>query len=55
MKFLKIDALIDGIQNHQIKLVSEHSYDLRVVSNDDHKTYIAFCKKHLKITYLSQN
>lgn len=46
---LSLDALIEGLENGQIKLVAEHNYDSRVLSNDDHKAFLKFCKEHLKI------
>lgn len=45
---LTLDALIEGVRNKHIQLVSEHDYDLRVIPAADNKAYIAFCKTFLQ-------
>lgn len=50
---LNINDLIIGVQQESVQLVTEHDYDIRVVSGHDVRQYLHFCKDHLKTQSVS--
>ncbi len=46
---VRVDALIEGLKQNAIVLVSQSSYDLRILPGENKKVYLDFCRKHLDI------
>lgn len=52
---ISIESLIEGLNNNQIRLVGEHSYDLRVAPGNNKVDYLNFCRNHLKYERIEED